>query len=46
MVKASLGMLKGFTVLRNLDLERFESKMGELEKTVEELQRTGPQAAG
>jgi hypothetical protein len=33
-------------VLRNVDLERFEGKMEELEKTVEELQRTGPQAAG
>ena len=33
-------------VLRNVDLERFEGKMEELEKTVEELQRTGPQPAG
>src|SRR5712692_9615474 len=46
MVRASLGMLKGFTVLRNLDLERYEGKMEEFEKTVEELQRTGPQATG
>ncbi len=33
-------------VLRNLDLEKYEEKMGELERAVEELQRTSPQATG
>ena len=33
-------------VLRNVDLERYEEKMVELEKTVAELQRTVPQATG
>ncbi len=33
-------------VLRNLDLEKYQEKMGELEKAVEELQRTAPQVTG
>ncbi len=33
-------------VLRNVDLEKYEEKMGELERAVEELQRTNPQATG
>ncbi len=33
-------------VLKNLDLEKYEEKMGELERAVEELQRTSSQAAG
>lgn len=33
-------------VLRNIDLERYEEKMVELEKSVEELQRTSSQASG